>query len=51
MFLANKNYHQRGVTVMAQAFLPFKYEKEKMNFGHEFWALPLLTFYVIASTL
>ncbi len=31
--LAQQNYHQRGVTIMAQDFLPFKYEKEKKNTG------------------
>jgi hypothetical protein len=31
--LAQQNYHQRGVTIMAQGVLPFKYEKEKTNTG------------------
>jgi len=33
MVLANKNYHQRGVTIMAQGVLPFKYKNEKTNTG------------------
>jgi hypothetical protein len=31
--LANKNYHQRGVSIMAQGILPFKYESEKNTTG------------------
>jgi hypothetical protein len=33
MFLANKNYHQRGESIMAQGVLPFKYEDEKKTTG------------------
>jgi len=29
IILANKNYHQRDVTIMAQSILPFKYKNEK----------------------
>jgi len=31
MGLANKYYHQRGVTIMAKGILPFKGENEKTN--------------------
>jgi hypothetical protein len=33
MFLATKNYHQRGVSIMSQGILPFKYEAEKKTTG------------------
>jgi hypothetical protein len=31
--LSNTNYHQRGVSIMAQGILPFKYETEKNATG------------------
>jgi hypothetical protein len=31
--LAQQNYHQRGVSIMAQGILPFKYETEKNTTG------------------
>jgi len=33
MDLANRNYHQRGESIMAQGVLPFKYEAEKKTTG------------------
>jgi hypothetical protein len=33
LILPNKNYHQRGVSIMAQGILPFKYESEKNTTG------------------
>jgi hypothetical protein len=33
MVLTTKNYHQRGVTIVAQGVLPFKYETEKNTTG------------------
>jgi hypothetical protein len=33
MCLPNKNYHQRGESIMAQGVLPFKYEGEKKTTG------------------
>jgi hypothetical protein len=34
MFLNKKNYHQQSVSIMAQGFLPFKYEVEKKTTGN-----------------
>jgi len=31
--LSNKNYHQRGVSIMSQGVLPFKYETENKTTG------------------
>jgi len=33
MILTKQNYHQRGVTIMTQGILPFKYETEKNTTG------------------
>jgi len=33
MFLTKRNYHQRGVSIMSQGILPFKYEAEKKTTG------------------
>jgi hypothetical protein len=33
MFLTVKTYHQRGITIMAQGVLPFKYETKKNTTG------------------
>lgn len=52
IILGNKNYHQRGETIMSQGVLPFKYETETNSSGlTSFAGLPLYSDLAYAAGL